>query len=303
MKDLIGLLREAEKDPWVFFAKHKLRDLLIKCHPDKNPGDEIATILFTGFSAAFELTKKDPLVFGKYRVTRHLCDGDLRSIYVSGENIVKVPLVDSKSANKLAKKEADLLTLFAEQAKGKSYSHYFPTLVDSFLHEKKQVNVTSHREVLYSVANLLNKFPKGIDGRHVGWMAKRMLSILGFVHYCGYTHGAMTPEHIMFAPANHAGVLTGWIHAEKHGDKIKTIPAHRRSLYPDFAKNGLTPKVDTSMMGKSLTLLAGDLPKRLKNFLKAVSMGLPDGAWDLEDNLNDVLKDVYGAPKFVELSV
>lgn len=303
MTELINLLREAEKDPWAFFAKHKLSDLLVRCHPDRHPRDPIAATLFTGFSSAFDLTKKPALEFGRYKVTRHLCDGDLRSIYACGDNIIKVPRVESKSANRLAKKEADMLTTLAEKAKGKSYSHYFPTLVDSFLHEKKQVNVTSHREVLYSVTDLLNKFPNGLDGRHIGWMAKRIFSVLGFVHYCGYVHGAVTPEHILFAPANHAGVLTGWIHAEKIGDKIKTIPALRKALYPDFAKDGLTPKVDTSMMGKSLTLLAGDLPKRLKNFLKAVSMGLPDGAWDLEDSLNEILRDVYGAPKFVELVV
>ena len=303
MQELKILLEEAQKDPWVFFSKHKLRDLLVQCHPDKNPGDQDAVFLFTGFSSAFELTKVEPLVFGKYRVTRHLCDGDLRSIYVCDDKIVKVPLVESKSANKLVKKEADMLALLADKAIGKSYIHYFPTLVDSFLHDKKQINVTSHNEVLYSVADLMSKFPNGLDGRHIGWMAKRMLSILGFVHYTGYVHGAMTPEHMMFAPDNHAGVVTGWIHAEKTGDKIKTIPAHRRSLYPDFAKNGLTPKMDTSMMGRSLLLLSGDLPKRLKNFLKALSLGLSDSAWDLEDNLSNVLRDVYGAPKFVELLV
>jgi serine/threonine protein kinase len=303
VEELKQLLKEAQRDPWAFFVKHKLKDLLVQCHPDKHPGNDTATLLFTGFSAAFELTKKEPLIFGKYRVTRHLCDGDLRSIYACDDKIVKVPLVDSKSANKLAKKEAGLLTLFSEKAAGLSYQYYFPSLVDSFSDNGKLINVTSHREVLYSVADLLKKFPNGLEGRHIGWMAKRILTVLGFVHYCGYTHGAITPEHIMFGPSDHSGVLTGWIHAEKHGDKIKTIPASRRSLYPDFAKDGLTPKVDIAMMGKSLTLLAGDLPKRLKNFLKALSLGVAGSAWDLEEDLSSILKDTYGAPKFVELTV
>jgi hypothetical protein len=32
-------------------------------------------------------------------------------------------------------------------------------------------------------------------------------------------------------------------------------------------------------------------------------LGLNDSPWDLEDGLNDILKDVYGPPKFVELTV
>lgn len=304
MKDLIDLLKEAQRDPWGFFAKHKLRDLLVLCHPDKNPGNPQATYYFTEFSAAFERTKTEPLMFGSYRATNHLCDGDLRSIYVSDDNIVKVPLVESRSANKLAKKEADMLAMLAEKSKGLSYKLYFPKLVKSFTHEKKLVNVTTHSQSLVSLAELLGKFQNGIDGRHIGWMTKRLLSGIGYVHHTGYVHGAITPEHILFSLANHGIVFTGWIHSEKIGDKIKTIPASRRALYPDFAKDGLTPKVDTSMIGRSMALLADDkCPRRLRNFLKGISMGLNDSAWDLEDSLKEILKDSYGAPKFVELTV
>lgn len=303
MIDLVATLKAAKRDPWVFFKEHKLKDLLVLCHPDKNPGDPQAAFYFTEFSSAFERTKTEPLMFGSYRTTNHLCDGDLRSIHACDDSIVKVPLVESKSANKLAKKEAELLTLFAEKAKGLSYKAYFPKLVDSFSDKGKLINVTSHKEVLYSVTDLLNRFPDGLDGRHLGWMLKRMLSILGYVHSLGYCHGAMTPEHILFAPSNHCGVLTGWIHSEKIGDKIKTIPASRRAMYPEFAKTGLTPKVDTCMMGRSLTLLSGNLPKRLKNFLKALSLGLNDSAWDLEDSLNEILKESYGPPKFIDLVI
>ena len=58
------------------------------------------------------------------------------------------------------------------------------------------------------------------------------------------------------------------------------------------------------MIGRVTEFLANDtLPKRLKNFVKALSVpSLKCGASVLKEDLKSILFDCYGPPKFVELT-
>ena len=302
-EELVNLYKEAEKNPWEFFKVHTLKEMLRISHPDKWR-DYDSTQIFTSFPKFHKASLTPIVMVGKYPLLRSIRKGDLREVWASDQFIVKVPLVDQKAANNLIAKEAATLTFLNKESEGLSYQHYFPKLVDNFLEGKKRIIVTTYPDRIMSLLDIKELYPNGLNGRHIAWMTKRALAILGFLHLKGYCHGAMTPEHIMVCPENKAGVLVGWIHSEKIGDKIKTVPSIRRDWYPESAKLGLTPKIDLVIMAKTMLFMADSLlPKRFKNFLRALELGVNVDAWELSDDLATILLDCYGPPKFVPLVV
>lgn len=314
LDEIEKLVEESEKNPWAFYVGKSLKDLLRDCHPDRWTHDrEKATDLFKRFGVSHKqsLTPQRTIQSPKrlYSIVRELAMGDLRIIHeLTNGWLLKEPRASGKAVNNLVAKESEILQQLTELAAGTQYAYYFPHLMETFTHEEKRINVTFYDRRLVTAAQIKSKYPQGISGRHIGWMFKRLLTGLGYVHNKGWIHGAVTPEHVMFSPENHAGVLAGWIHAEKPGNKIKTIPSSRKDYYPEDAKKGLTSGVDIYMAGKVMMYLANpeEVPKRIWNFLKATQLSAsmrPQDAWELEDEFSQVLSEVYGAPKFVELSI
>ncbi len=304
--DLMLLAEQADSDPWEFFKTHNLKDLQKAAHPDKWPSEPSATSLFIRFKSAHDRSQVPIVYIGKHPLLRQIASGDLREIFLSTNgNLVKVPKVEDKAADKLIKKEKDILTLLKESSGANIIQYFYPHMVDSVTVNNKIHNVTIYDKKLYTAEQIKQYFPKGLDGRHIGWMLRRMLVGVGYAHSLGYCHGAITPEHMMFAPENHAGVLTGWIHAEKIGQKSQVVPGNRIDWYPDFAKKGLTPAVDFYMIGLLAEYLCDDqVPKKIRNFLKALkfpSIGVD--ALELDNDFKEILYDCYGKSKFVDLVI
>ena len=57
-----------------------------------------------------------------------------------------------------------------------------------------------------------------INSRHLVWIFNRLLTVLGFVHGLGVTHGAVLPEHILIRKRDHALMLIDWSYAVKGTD-------------------------------------------------------------------------------------
>jgi len=305
IQELKTLIKKYRDNPWDFFKSRTIKEVSIFSHPDKwiVKGVDTSSI-FAEFQSLYEKSTTIPIKVGKYTLLSHICTGDLREIYNTEDGaIIKVPRVKNKSADTLIKKEEKILKEFND---GSTYSLYFPTIINSFSSDNGITLVTKNTEKFFSIAQILKIRPNGLGGRHVGWITRRVLTVLGFVHSKGWANCAVTPEHILISPTNHGAALTGWIHGEKFGDKIKAIPVIRKDMYPEFAKNGASPKLDIVMAAKSLLLLASkestETPKRIINFLKGMQMGSPD-VWDLEEEFSELLKDVYGKRRFVELNL
>jgi serine/threonine protein kinase len=304
-EELLSLSKEANRNPWEFFLTHSIKEVRILSHPDKWPLNPSAPSLFISFNEAYERSLLPQVYIGKYPLLSKMAEGDLRDIFVSiGGVIVKVPKIADKDANRLIQKEADTLTLLKNESKGNIIQYFFPHMVDSIEQDGKLHNITIYDRKLHTAAKIKEVFPEGLDGRHIGWMLRRMIVGVGYMHSLGLCHGAITPEHVMFCAENHAGVLTGIIHSDEIGKKISVVPAKRKDWYPDYAKNGLTRAVDFDMISKTITFLSGgSLPNRLKNFIKALSYlsGSCVSAAELEGDLKDILECCYGKPKFVDL--
>lgn len=298
-------LRQAADDPFAFFGRDGaavLKEWKIATHPDRWPGrEEEAKGWFTRFTELADQAKTARTI-GRYRIKRKLADGDLCVVSVATDGsrdvLIKEPVAKAASLMKAEVENLAKVRAFAnEQAK-----HLFPVPVESI----GQVNVFEFANDLESVASVMRRYPNGIDGRHVGWMFKRILLALTWAHGAGVIHGAVTPEHVLVCKRNHGIVLCDWIHSGAPGTPIRLVPGKYKGSYPDFAvrEKKLCSELDISMAAKLMDDLADRACPRL---VRTSVHGLRyhgairgESAWTLHEEFDSVLRRTYGAPKWVD---
>jgi hypothetical protein len=251
---------------------------------------------------------------GAYDLAGEIGRGDLSDVQGAvrdGERVVlKIPRIDGR--NDLPAREKEALDELRAKAGTTVYARYLPEPVDVFVQEGRRINVFRWRPGFRSAEEVRDRFPTGLDGRHAAWMFRRTLEVLGFVHRAGWVHGAVLPPHLLFHPDDHALLLVGWIHAERPGRPLRVVPGAFAAWYPD--RGPATPAGDVDLAARSMIWLAGgdpvrgELPKAvpagLRRFLRGClrdALGRDVDAWRLHDELDVVLADVYGPPRFVPL--
>lgn len=308
-------------------------------HPDRNPGDKKAEDLFKEVTKLFESLEEKPVVIKSpkrvYTIVKLLKVGDVSDIHLAQSEtddgilhdyIVKISRIDE--AYKMLDNERKIVGELLTAAGDTTYRKYFPTLVESFpAHDKiqKRVNVFTaySSNDIFTGEEIHEKIP-ALDGKHLAWMFKRMLTAVGFAHRQGYVHGAVLPCHVRFDIKNHGVQLTSWGHAVPLGSKITTISKKYKDWYPPevLEKKAATPSTDIYLVAKTILYLAGVDPnkafkldtkqvplKEQRFFQSCVLPGAkmrPSDAWKLEEEFTELLKEQYGLhkygkPKFVPL--
>lgn len=70
-----------------------------------------------------------------------------------------------------------------------------------------------------SLADVLTLHAHGLnDPRHVVWLWRRVLELLGYLHRAGWCHRDLRAEHWLIHPADHGVHLVGWGAARQHAD-------------------------------------------------------------------------------------
>ena len=221
--------------------------------------------------------------------------------------------------DKLLDNEKKVVTELLTQAKDDIYRRFLPTLAESFLARdaiQKRVNVYLYEPDFYTLEEVRVRHPI-LGGRHLAWIFKRLLEILGFIHNHGFVHGALLPTHIRINGLNRGLQLMGWIHAAPVGETIKTISVKFKDWYPRevLAKEPASPATDLFMAAQCLNYLAGGdpasgrmsdaVPKPMQRIFRACllegSKMRPEKAWNLHEDLVDVLKAIYGSPRYEPL--
>ena len=252
---------------------------------------------------------------GEYEMAGEVGRGDLSDVHgaVRGGDRFVLKLPRTAARPDLPAREMEVLQDLHAQAGRGLYARYLPEPVESFEQEGRRVNVFTWRDGFRGAEAVRERFPKGVDGRHLAWMFRRILEILGFVHRAGWVHGAVLPPHLLVHPDEHALLLVGWIHAERPGRPLRIVPGAFADWYPGRAP--ATPAGDVDLAARSMIWLAGGDPVRgaipkavpagLRRFLRGClrEAGGAAGvdAWRLHDELDAVLADVYGPPRFVPL--
>ncbi len=171
---------------------------------------------------------------------------------------------------------------------------------------------------LYTLEQVHDQHPR-LDGRHLAWIGKRLLTVLGFAHRQGLVHGAVLPCHVLLDPANHGLQLVGWGHSARLGERLQTISTRHRAWYPSevLGKQPTSVGTDLFLTARCLVYLAGgdplrdalpaSVPAAMQRFLHGCLLPRasmrPDDAWDLLDEFDELLHDLYGPPKFHHLTM
>ena len=333
LEQLESLLKSAKTAQDLFGADpdKTYRDWALLCHPDRfvSSTEEVrerAKSVFTLLEARREELKKPPIIWKSKEVEYHLGPqlgkGEISTVYLATQKkddphfssqtvILKVAHV--KEANEYLEKEAKVLADMRAQAGDRKYSEYLAKPIELFTHDELRVAVQKHYEGFYSLTDIMEKHPAGLDGRHVAWMFKRLLTVLGFANASNYVHCAIFPMHVLYQVANHGCKLISWASCMRSEQKLTFVPLAYKSWYPKqeiTTKYPATASLDIFLAAKTMLALvkldkSNKTPPQLVRFLESCladnPLQRPQNAWKLLDEWDQLLKKVYGPPKFVSL--
>ncbi len=330
LEELELLVRDTP-DPAALFGDDRaasLKRFRIVCHPDRFPGEPDRAARATDLMRRIEQLYRDlvkPTVIRSprraYEIASLLASGDVADVYRATSEgkayLLKCSRV-REGAGMLAH-EADVLTEILQHAATTSYGYFFPTLCESFPVRdglQKRINVFTADPGFYTLEQVHERYP-ALEGRHLAWIFKRLLSTLGFAHRFGFVHGAVLPCHVLVHAEGHGLQLVGWGQSVRDGEVIRYGSAEHHHWYPmEVTRKDLaSSSTDIFMAAKCMVYLAGgDLasgqfpaavpPELARIFRVCLLEGprmRPGDAWELHDEFDEVLKALYGPPKYVEL--
>jgi hypothetical protein len=265
-----------------------------------------------------------------YALLRRLGVGDVADVYLAQAEtgpgseegpgyVLKVSR--GPEGHAFLENEREALARLVTGAGDTTYRRYLPASAGALrVKDEPQmfVNVFPHEPGLYTLEEVHGRHP-ALDGRHLAWVFKRLLTVLGFAHRQGWVHGAVLPCHVLVHPADHGLRLVGWGQSVEVGRPIRAIPTRYRGWYPPEAlkKQAASEATDLFLAARCMTYLAGGGPVRdrapgavpapMRRFFDACLLEgramRPHDAWELLDDLDDLLRRLYGPPKFHDLTM
>jgi hypothetical protein len=265
-----------------------------------------------------------------YRLQRLLAAGETADVHLAGASgdstvgppssfVVKVSR--EPEADVFLENEQQTLAWLCRTAAGTTYRNYLPTLVESFRAEGphgKRVNVFLHEPGYWTLEQVHQLHP-ALDGRHLAWIFKRLLTVLGFCHREGRVHGAVLPGHVLIHSGNHGIQLVGWGQSVPVGRAVTNVSTRWRDWFPPEVRHRqpATAATDLFLAARCAIYLAGGdplsgrmpdaVPVSMRRFVEtclfpAVSMR-PGDAWKLLEEFDRLLHRLYGPPKFHPLAM
>jgi hypothetical protein len=265
-----------------------------------------------------------------YSIEHLLTRGDLCMLYTGSftlagrqtRGLLKIPM--KPGDNDLMANEARILHHLQASEGYEKLRHFVPQLVDSFSYLEQEsgvvrnMNIFTHIDGFYSLKEVREAYPEGIDPKDMAWIWRRVLIALNFAHSNHVIHGAVLPTHIMIHPEQHGLVLIDWSYAvlrpDETGERISAISSAYRDWYPAevFAHEEPTPGLDIAMAAKCMIdLLGGDphkrmlptaLPWQLQSYFKGCTLPnprqRPQDAYTLLQDFDTLIERLWGPKKF-----
>ncbi len=255
-------------------------------------------------------------------------------------NTILLKLCRNTADNELLLSEQNVLTSIRngmdKKIKNNVWLTCIPKIHESFLVDlgkdgKARANVVEYFDGFLTASQIRHALPKGVDGRTIAWMWKRLLGLLDWVHKLGYIHGAILPPHVMYFPDNpknlpkdlrkHSVRLIDWCYSVeiKPGAKLKAWCPSFESFYaPEIlSKKTLGPVTDLYMGAKTMVyLLGGDVDSNIfppsvpvdlaQNFMLCLEKNPSKRPDNLQSYFNSFVKTIeklYGKPKYHDFVV
>jgi hypothetical protein len=269
-----------------------------------------------------------------YHVLDRIAIGSICSIYrcrfTDGgkqvEGLFKIAR-DSRT-NALVANEADILRRLYAFDPANRYTPFLPAieasvaLADGSGGPPRQGNVLRmHEKIespdeLYTLNQVKAAFPDGLDGRHVAWIWRRVLNIIGFAHSNGIVHGQVLPMHILIEPKTHKLLLVDWCCASIDHHPLPIIAGGYTNWYKRdrAATNPPAPALDVAFGARSMIELLGGDPLQLlfpstvepalqRHFERALGGGMNADAWKLLADFDKLMQALWGPRKFQVLTL
>jgi len=150
---------------------------------------------------------------GIYQDIQRIANGEIGIIYQakSDKEPVIIKLATELNDNDWLQHEAT--TLRTLSANAQQYAKHLPVLIDQFRSQDNRLGNIFNLCEGYDLVALRQRFPQGVEPRHVLWIFRRVLSVLGYVHQQGILHGNIEPAHIIVRPHDHNVWLVDWCYA------------------------------------------------------------------------------------------
>ncbi|NNJ13116.1 molecular chaperone DnaJ [Chloroflexales bacterium ZM16-3] len=313
--------------------RRQYRAMAVAAHPDHNPGQwAAANEAFRQLKGWYEAAQRK-LADGSYdraeriRATSGgrtyvgyadpIC-GDLCDLFLTrcGTDLALLKVARSPRSSDLLQAEARALRRIDKDLAGQPVRAHFPTFIESFTlrdttGSQRHVNVLRPEHDTYTLAEVLQTYPRGIHPADAAWMFNRTLAALGTAHGMGLVHGAVLPEHVLIRPSDHNGILLDWCYSGSIGEPIKAISRTYADDYPPevAAKQAATSATDLYMAARLMVRLLGggdeppdSTPKPIHALLRACLIPAParrhSDAWQVLDDFHTILGELYGPPTF-----
>lgn len=301
-------------------AEKRYKRLLRIAHPDLNVGNEDeankafihlnelwkkAAGIATPSAANKITTKRHEYTFGN---KRYQTDGVVYydSTYDAGHEKAGIMFANNPKLNGMFSDGVKNLRAVRRAAE-EGFKPYFSEIIDTFSFQNGTERLSgaafNSLRGLYSLHEILNDYPEGIDGRDVAWMYRRMLIAVGNTHDAGFIHGGAHLDSFLIHPKFHGLVLINWQYSVEKGAPAHALAKSAQKIYPKYVldKEPLKTDLDISLASNAaLQLLDGKAPKRLRTFIKNMALYPEKDAANALYETDEMLKEVYGPKTFHE---
>lgn len=258
-----------------------------------------------------------------YHIERPLAQGDLSSVYagtMEGDNQGKIVIkvAEDPADNDLMMNELKTLRYLATDAG--PFGKHLPQVIEDIRTQDQRTGIIMRFIDGVDINQIREKYPKGIPDRHIIWIFRRTLSVLGYAHSKGVVHGNVEPSHILVSPPDHNVFLIDWAYSvykpAATGQKFRAVNEKYSAPEVKEQKPPL-PQSDLYSAGKCMIHLLGgsietnEMPaevderivKFIQFFVRESAQQRPSDAWAMYHELDDLREKVFGPHQFTEFKM
>lgn len=245
-------------------------------------------------------------------VRDRLALGDISNLYrcqIEGDRQLGVlKIARTHVSNQYILREAQTLKRLHDADREERFGAFLPRSMGTLPYEQqgdepaRTAGVLSYHpgisgpDELYTLEEVRDAYPNGIDPRDMAWIWRRVLSILGFVHQTCIVHGSVTPDHVLIEPKDHKLVLIGWCGAVRLGVAPALLPQRWRGW--SNWDHGAAPVTDLASAAKSMMYLLNDKPEPAVQRHLERATETSSGAWKLLDDFDRAIEALWGPRQF-----
>lgn len=246
--------------------------------------------------------------------------GDLTFVYKATNDKkekVLIKVASSPEHNPMLEYEAKILKRF-DETKALKVRRYVPEILDSFVicdkTKRFRANVMAWRGGFYSLTELKDHFPKGLEQKHAAWIFRRVLGQAAAAPLVDAIHCSIVPDHVLVNPVSHDPFHIGWIHAldkkNPSHSRMTSIIDRWKDFYPPevFDKKPASTQIDIYMAAKCMIWLIGgnvktnevpkDLPLPIKKILDRCvhsnPKNRPNSAQEVLEEFTTTIRKLWG---------